>query len=152
MNLVANGGFECGLDPWIPGDIPFSTHSIVSPGDTSTFAYEYEQVGPITDDNYQSPGSIDQDLIVTVGESYILRFRTFFDKCTPSEGFVGVMLNYAPVYAVDACDFGAGEFRDNTVPFTATVSPFNVRFEFIIGESPAQVKIDNVVVEPAVPW
>ncbi|KAL8810888.1 MAG: hypothetical protein Q9200_002236 [Gallowayella weberi] len=148
-NVVQNGGFECGLDPWIPGDIPYSTHSIASPGDASTFAYEYEQVGPVTADNYQNPGSVNQDLNVTVGQTYVLKFRTFFDKCTPSEGFVGVMLNHSPVYTVDACDFGAGEFKDNTVTFTPSVTPFNLRFEFIIAENPAQVKIDNVIVAPA---
>ncbi|KAL8668529.1 MAG: hypothetical protein Q9168_006842 [Polycauliona sp. 1 TL-2023] len=148
-NVVRNGGFECGLAPWIAADIPNSRHSIASPGDASTFAYEYEQVGPVTEDNYQRPGSVNQDLIVTAGKPYVLTFRTFFDKCTQSEGFVGVMLNHSPVYTVDACDFGAGAFKDNTVRFTPDVSPYNLRFEFIIAENPAQVKIDNVVVVPA---
>ncbi|KAL8724270.1 MAG: hypothetical protein Q9166_008040 [cf. Caloplaca sp. 2 TL-2023] len=148
-NIVKNGGFQCGLAPWVAADIPNSRHSIASPGDASNYAYQYEQVGPITDDNYQRPASVNQDLIVTVGQNYVLKFRTFFDKCTQSEGFVGVMLNRSPVYTVDACDFGAGAFKDNTVTFTPTVSPYNLRFEFIIGENPAQVKIDNVVVVPA---
>lgn len=60
-----------------------------------------------------------------------------------SEGFVGVMLNHAPVFTVDACDFGRGAYRDNTVNFTATVSPWNLRFEFEVGETSAVVKIDN---------
>ena len=106
-------------------------------------------MGPVTDDNYQRPGSVNQDLTVTVGQAYVLKFRTYFDKCTQSEGFVGVMLNHQPVYTVDACDFGAGAFKDNTVYFTPTVSPFNLRFEFIIAENPAQARIDNVVVVPA---
>ncbi|KAL8993548.1 MAG: hypothetical protein Q9169_006268 [Polycauliona sp. 2 TL-2023] len=148
-NVVRNGGFECGLAPWVAADIPNSRHSIVSPGDASTFAYQYEQVGPVTDDNYQRPASVNQDLLVTVGQQYVLKFRTFFDKCTPSEGFVGVMLNRQAVYTVDACDLGAGAFKDNTVNFTPTVSSFNLRFEFIIAENPAQVKIDYVVVVPA---
>ncbi|KAI4269947.1 MAG: hypothetical protein L6R38_007279 [Xanthoria sp. 2 TBL-2021] len=147
-NVVRNGGFECGLNPWIAADIPNSRHSIVSPGDASNFAYQYEQVGPVTSDNYERPASVNQDLIVTVGKPYVLKFRTFFDKCTQSEGFVGVMLNHSPVYTVDACDFGAGAFKDNTVSFTPTVSPYNLRFEFIIAENPALVKIDNVVVTP----
>ncbi|CAO1598328.1 hypothetical protein XANCAGTX0491_002097 [Xanthoria calcicola] len=147
-NIVRNGGFECGLAPWIAADIPNSQHSLVSPGDASNFAYEYAQVGPVTDDNYQRPGSVNQDLTVTVNQAYVLKFRTYFDKCTQSEGFVGVMLNHQPVYTVDACDFGAGAFKDNTVNFTPTVSPFNLRFEFIIAENPAQARIDNVVVVP----
>ena len=81
--------------------------------------------------------------MVTVGQVYTLTFRTYFDKCTGSEGFVGVMVNHAPVYTVDACDFGAGAFETNTVSFTASVSPTNLRFEFLVGEDPAVVKIDN---------
>ena len=92
-----------------------------------------------------NPASVNQDLVVTVGQAYTLTFRTYFDTCTSttSTGFVGVMLNHAPVYTVDACDYGAGAFKDNTVSFTATVSPWNLRFEFEVGETTAVVKIDN---------
>ena len=62
---------------------------------------------------------------------------------------MGLMLNHQAVYTVDACDHGAGDFTDNTVTFTAAANPENLRFEFIIGEDPATVKIDNVVVVPA---
>ena len=78
-----------------------------------------------------------------MGQAYTLTFRTYFDKCTTSEGFVGVMLNYAPEYDVDACDLGAGAFKTNTVNFTATVSPVNLMFQFLVGETDAVVKIDN---------
>ncbi|CAF9931226.1 hypothetical protein IMSHALPRED_008565 [Imshaugia aleurites] len=76
----------------------------------------------------------------------MLTFRTYFDAC--GDGFVGVKLNQAPVYTVDACDYGAGAFEDNTVNFTATVSPTNLRFEFEVSETTAVVKIDNVAVVP----
>lgn len=93
------------------------------------------------------PASVNQGLTgLVAGAAYVLKFRTYFDKCTPSEGFVGVMLNHEPVYTVDACDHGAGAFTDNTVSFTAAAAAANLRFEFIIGENPAVVKIDNVVV------
>lgn len=90
-----------------------------------------------------NPANVSQNLVVTVGQAYTLTFRTYFDKCTTSEGFVGVMLNNAPIYTVDACDLGAGAFETNTVNFTATVSPVNLMFQFEIGETNAVVKIDN---------
>lgn len=58
------------------------------------------------------------------------------------------MLNQVPVYTVDACDYGAGAFKDNTVSFTAASSPLNLVFQFITGEIHAVVKIDNVAVVP----
>lgn len=58
------------------------------------------------------------------------------------------MLNHQPVYTVDACDKGAGAFKDNLYQFTASADLTNLRFEFVIGETPATVKIDNVSVVP----
>ena len=81
------------------------------------------------------------------GVPYNLKFRTYFDKCTGSEGFVGVMINHQPVYTVDACDNPAGAFADNLVQFFAVGSD-NLLFQFLIGENPAVVKIDNVSVMP----
>ena len=78
---------------------------------------------------------------------YNLRFRTYFPQCTGSEGFVGVKINQQPVYTVDACDKPAGGFQDNLVQFFATGGD-NVRFEFLVGETPTLVKIDNVSVVP----
>lgn len=127
-------------------DVANSRHSIASPGSASDFAYQYEQVDEAFTDNYFSPASVNQDLIVMVGPPYTLSFQTFFDKCTQAEGFVGVMLNHQPVYTVDACELGPGAFKQNTVAFVPSVSPFNLRFEFVIGEYYALVKIDNVVV------
>ena len=107
------------------------------------FAYEFDQTGAVDPSTSMNPASVNQDLIVTVGQAYTLTFRTYFDTCTTSEGFVGVMLNHAAVYTVDACDFGAGAYKSNTVNFTATASPWNLRFEFEVGEPTAVVKIDN---------
>lgn len=95
----------------------------------------------------QNPASLNQDLSTVAGVSYNLRFRTYFDKCTGSEGFVGVKINNNPVYTVDSCDNPAGQFNDNLVQFFATGSD-NLRFEFLIGETPAVVKIDNVSAVP----
>ena len=142
-NVVQNGGFECGLSPWIALDATHTKHTISSPGDSSNFAYEFDQTGSIDPSTNTNPANVSQNLVVTVGQAYTLTFRTYFDKCTTSEGFVGVMLNYVPEYDVDACDLGAGAFETNTVNFTATVSPLNLMFQFVVGETNAVVKIDN---------
>ena len=89
------------------------------------------------------PASVNQDLVVVVGQSYHLTYRTYFDKCDGSEGFVGLMVNHQPVQTTDACDYGAGEFKSNSYDFTATVNPTNLRFEFLVGDTDAVVKIDN---------
>ena len=60
---------------------------------------------------------------------------------------MGVKINQQPVYTVDSCDRPEGVFNDNLVQFFATGQD-NVRFEFLIGETPAVVKIDNVSVIP----
>ena len=95
------------------------------------------------------PAGVSQDLTVTAGANYKLTFRSYFDKCTGGEGFVGVRINQAAPYTVDACDHGAGVFTDNTVSFTAPSNPTTLRFEFLTQEPDAVIKIDNVVVVPA---
>ncbi|KAI4145748.1 MAG: hypothetical protein L6R39_003710 [Caloplaca ligustica] len=148
-DAVRNGGFECGLAPWVAEDIAGTTHKVTSPGDASNFAYEFDQVGPISPDANMHPAAVSQDIATVAGVTYNLNFRVYFDKCTQSEGFVGVMINHQPVRTVDACDApGAGFFKDANVQFTATSASTNLRFEFLIGENPATVKIDNVSAVP----
>ncbi|KAI4189957.1 MAG: hypothetical protein LQ346_005017 [Caloplaca aetnensis] len=147
-DAVSNGGFECGLAPWVPEDIVNTRHALTSPGDASSFAYEFDQVGPKVPEADMHPASVYQDIYLAAGVTYNLKFRTFFDKCTQNEGFVGVMINRAPLYTVDACDKGAGAFKDNLVQFTAAVNLINLRFEFLTNENPAVFKIDNVSVVP----
>lgn len=123
-------------------------HVITSPGDASSFAYEFDQIGPVSPDANTHPAAVYQDLVLVTGVPYNLRFRTYFDKCTQSEGFVGVMINRAAVYTVDACDKGAGAFKDNLFQFTASADQTNLRFEFLTDENAAVFKIDNVSVIP----
>ncbi|KAL8765583.1 MAG: hypothetical protein Q9194_006517 [Teloschistes cf. exilis] len=147
-NVVRNGGFECGLSPWIAADVVNTRHSITSPGDDSAFAFQFNQVGPV--DPNGGSASVSQDISVVVGRSYNLRFRTFFDKCTQGEGFIGVMINHQALQTIDACDFGTSDFKFNyPVSFTATTNPTNLRFELITGEEDTVAKIDNVVVVPS---
>lgn len=147
-DAVSNGGFECGLAPWVAEDIVNTRHSLTSPGDASSFAYQFEQVGPKVPEADMHPAAVYQDLVLTANVPYNLKFRTFFDKCTQDEGFIGVMINRSPIYTVDACDKGAGAFKDNLVQFTATADRTNLRFEFLTREPSAVFKIDNVSVVP----
>ena len=148
-DAVRNGDFECGLAPWVAEDISGTKHSTGSPGDASKFAYQFNQVGPISPDKNTHPAAVSQDLVTVTNVPYNLKFRTYFDKCTSQEGFVGVMINRQAVKTVDACDNpGAGVFKDNLIQFTASTDRTNLRFEFLIGENPATVKIDNVSVVP----
>ncbi|KAL8918159.1 MAG: hypothetical protein Q9208_007511 [Pyrenodesmia sp. 3 TL-2023] len=147
-DAVSNGGFECGLAPWVAVDIVNTRHSLTSPGDASSFAYQFEQVGPKVPEADMNPAAVYQDLVLTANVPYNLKFRTFFDKCTQDEGFIGVMINRSPIYTVDACDKGAGAFKDNLVQFTAPADQTNLRFEFLTREASAVFKIDNVSVVP----
>ncbi|KAI4185190.1 MAG: hypothetical protein L6R41_004276 [Letrouitia leprolyta] len=148
-DVVRNGGFECGLAPWISQSLPGNSYTITSPGDASTFAYEFDQTGPVSPSTNQNPAFLTQDIGAVNGVPYNLRFRTYFDKCTGDEGFIGVKINNQPVYTVDACDGPAATFNDNLVQFFAPADgSTNVRFEFLIGTTPAVVKIDNVSAIP----
>lgn len=122
---------RCGISHWVAADAVDTKHSISSPGDSSMFAYEFDQLGAI-------------GFKTRLNLAYTLTLRTYFGACR--DGFVGVMLNYAPpVYTVDTCDFGAGAVSRHysQLYFTATVSPWNLRFEFETGERTAVVESDN---------
>ncbi|KAL8685978.1 MAG: hypothetical protein Q9218_007429 [Villophora microphyllina] len=146
-NIVKNGGFQCGLAPWIASDTSGSMHSITQSGDASNAAYQFNP-GLTTEETFSDPANVKQDLTLTVGADYVLEFRTFFDQCGRLENYVGVFLNNQQVYTIDACEHGgvAGQFFDNTVNFTAAFNPESLRFEFISVELPATARIDNVVV------
>ena len=146
-NIVKNGGFECGLAPWIATDSSGSRHSISQPGDASNAAYQFNP-GPTSEETFSHPANVRQELALTLGVSYVLRFRTFFDQCASLENYVGVYFSNQQLYQIDACGNGgvAGRFFDNTVTFTAETSVGYLRFEFISVQVPATAKIDNVVV------
>ncbi|KAI4214636.1 MAG: hypothetical protein LQ351_002709 [Letrouitia transgressa] len=150
-NLIKNGGFECGLAPWVAGDVTNTRHYVRGPGDASPNAFEFNQVGPVDPASNQNPAFLTQDFTATAGTAYRLNFRTYFDKCTTREGFVGVRLNQAFGTTVDACDFGgsAGSFKSNSITFTPTTNAVNVRFEFLTNEPDAVFKLDNIAFVPA---
>ena len=130
-------------------DITNTQHTITSPGDNSNYAYEFLQKGEVV--SVRDVANVTQDLAVTVGQDYTLTFRAYFQQCTGTEGFVGVMLNHEPVWTYDACDGGPpyGVYKTQTIPFTAAANPENLRFDFVVGPATdVIVKIDNVVVVP----
>ena len=99
-----------------------------------------------------------QQILTTVGVSYIVAFRTQFNYCVRTNGdteyhtgFVGVCIDdYCP-YDVDACDHGEennGKFMDNVFSFVPTREKTNVRFEFIAVDPKASMRVDNIVVGP----
>ena len=145
-NIVKNGGFECGLSPWIATDSSNSTHSISTPGDASNSAYLFTS-GPVSEETFSDPANVRQDLALRAGAEYELRFRSFFNQCPRGEIYIGVFLNGRNIYQIDSCAHGgvAGQFFDNTVVFTAETSVAYLRFEFISTEITATAKIDNVV-------
>ncbi|KAI4244145.1 MAG: hypothetical protein L6R40_003129 [Gallowayella cf. fulva] len=148
-DAVTNGGFECGLSPWIAQDATNSIHAITSPGDASNFAYEFQQRGPL--DSTSNPASISQDLILTSGVPYNLKFRTYFDRCTngPSDSAVGIQINFQNVNTVNACKQGpGGVFRDGLYQFYATSDATKLRLQFFAGRTDAVIKIDNISVVP----
>lgn len=150
-NLVQNGGFECGgLDHWTATDVANTYHSLVA-GENSPTAYQFLERGePQSNFNV---ASLSQDVGgLTVGAVYTLSYSAYFSACTGSFGFVGIMLNHQAVSTYDPCDYGqagVGQFYRTSLSFTATANPTNVRFEFVIGQPSAVVRLDNIAITPA---
>ena len=151
-NLVQNGGFECGgLAHWVAVDVPNTSHDL-SAGDNSPTAYEFVQQGqPFSPTNVTSLSQEVSGLIV--GVAYTVSYSLFFSACTQTFGFVGITLsNHQAVTTFDACDYGqaaVGKFYATSLSFTATATSANLRFEFIIGQPSALIRLDNIAITPA---
>ena len=142
---VTNGGFECGLSPWFAQDAFGTSHTISSPGDASNFAYEF--IGSEFEVTNANPPSLSQSIKTVGGESYSLKFRTYFNKCAQRVVFVGVKINGRAVFTVDACDKPAGQYNSFQPQFFA-FGRDTLTFEFIIQGTGAVIKIDNVSIVP----
>ncbi|KAI4209352.1 MAG: hypothetical protein LQ351_007715 [Letrouitia transgressa] len=155
-NIVQNGDFENGLGPWVATDTYNNKHYVRGPGDNSSKAYEFNQVGD-TKFNQAGyiPASLSQSLDVTVGKLYLLKFRVYFDKCTANEGSIGASIGEWAGngrYPVGACDNGSDgvqKFGERWFTFKPSVTPETLRFDFLANEPDAVVKLDNVVIVPA---
>ena len=82
-----------------------------------------------------------------------MSFSVYFDKCTQSEGFVGVRFpGYSGGTTFDACDDGqaaVGKYADTSFVFTAGATTEQLRFEFVVGEPNAVVRLDNIALTAA---
>ncbi|KAB5540336.1 hypothetical protein GE09DRAFT_1225788 [Coniochaeta sp. 2T2.1] len=151
-NVIPNADFECGIACWIP-EVPDSaaTWKISSPGAAgSDSAFEADLLQyPATPELGVSVRVTSAEVAVTPGVEYRLTFNSWFDHI--DSGFIGVMVNEAPIYTVDAADKGAGDWHLNTVAYTPTTSTVRLRFEFLFGNqhAPGVQKVDSVVFAPA---
>ena len=116
-NVVMNGNFSCGLDPWVASAGPFNTFQLAF--------HSLQYVGP----GYYNPGAIiptlSQQITLTVGQAYTLTFTTLFGYCsgeTTLKTFLGDITD---------CQFPAGTGHTNTFSFIATTSSVNLNFAFI---------------------
>jgi len=143
--IVKNGGFECGISPWVPTATPGTTYKLSTPGDNSNTAFEVTQVSVANTSTGQEEASINQDITTTPGQTYTLTFRSFFTR--GDAGFIGVKINSQPVYTIDASDrAGPNVWQDNTATFNANSATTNIRFEFLFGAQGSIDRIDNIVV------
>lgn len=71
-----------------------------------------------------------------------LTFASFFDN--GDAGFIGVLINGAPVRTVDARDRPVGVWNVNEVDYTPTGDEVVITFEFLFGVYPSNMRIDTV--------
>ncbi|KAL8928037.1 MAG: hypothetical protein Q9172_001092 [Xanthocarpia lactea] len=146
-NIVKNGGFECGLAPWIATDSSGSIHSITQPGDAaSNAAYQFNP-GPTSEETFLHPANIKQNLTaLTVGAEYVLRFRTYFGQCARLTNYIRVFVGRWEVTMVDSCENVVGRYADNGAGFVAGAESGELVFEFVSTDVLATTRIDGVVV------
>lgn len=131
-----------------------NTFHTITIGDNSDSAFEFLQEGAVSSDASMNPASLSQQLSgLVVGASYTVSFSVYFDKCTQSEGFVGVRFpNYSGGFTFDSCDQGqaaVGKYADASFGFTAEATAEQLRFEFVVQEPNAVIRLDNIAVTRA---
>lgn len=121
-----------------------NTVQINSPGHLGSFAFEDDQNTVPDTSTGQAQADIFQEVTVVPGLDYTLTFWAYFNR--GDNGFIGVMLNGAAVYTVDALDApGTGVWKVNNINFTATTTNLEVRFQFLYGGEGGQADlIDDV--------
>ena len=103
INIVKNGGFECGLAPWFftPND-PGYSYRFFSVGDHSQNNVILQGIGP--DNNTYA--TLSQNVAGTVvGQAYSLTYRTTYDGCYVDRDTVilRALLNGQVVDTLDVC-------------------------------------------------
>ncbi|KAI4209345.1 MAG: hypothetical protein LQ351_007708 [Letrouitia transgressa] len=145
INLVKNGGFECGLAPWVQYNAYHTEDRLYQDGDNSKNAYVFFEQGP--PDLSAPPSSLSQDVAITTGKYYILTFRFQSAGCGV-DGTLRLLLNGQIVDSENLCTVKTYTYLDRAVGFTATGATVNVKFEFRTSDNAAAF-IDNIVLGPA---
>ncbi|KAL8996731.1 MAG: hypothetical protein Q9169_003846 [Polycauliona sp. 2 TL-2023] len=155
INIVKNGGFECGgIANWVKNVAPSGVCDLYSVGDNSYTAFRCLRYnyGVGTD----VPSTLSQNVPVVVGKTYILTYRAYFGQCASTyAGLLRARVNGQVVSEQDACnqpDQGNGYvYRDFAGGFTATTNPTLLRFDFLSqGQDIApEIIIDNIVIGPS---
>lgn len=114
--MVKNGGFECGLAPWVFAGGPNYSYRFFRVGDNSPQEIVLEgRTGSSTF------ATLSQNVSTTVGQKYSLTYRTATDGCANAGDVVALraLLNNEVVDYVDECSLprgvhvgrAVGEFR-----------------------------------------
>lgn len=144
LGLVPNGDFECDTTSWtvqVP-DSAAST-SIVSPGNTGTKAFQVQtRSAPITPELGVSARIISSTINAAANVPSKLTFASFFTST--DAGAIGVQINDAPVYLLDAADKPAGVWNSNSIDYTPSTDQVVIKFEFLFGPYPSTARIDTV--------
>lgn len=151
VGILPDGEFECGLGTWTL-QVPDTavTASVTGNAHIGNSAFEVDFHSPaVSPQQGVSARIISQTLQVNPGRSYYLQFYSFFDN--PNAGFIGVQINGAAVYTVDARDKGSGGWFSNDVIWVpaAGVTSATINFEFLFVSGTSSVdRIDSVVFQP----
>jgi len=115
----------------------------VSPGNTGSKAFEvHTRSAPITPEMGVSARIISETINAAANVPCKLTFASFFTNA--DAGFIGVMINGAPVYTVDAHDAPAGVWNQNYIDYTPSTDRVVIKFEFLFGPYPSYARIDTV--------
>ena len=124
-NLVRNGKFACGLDPWVMN--PWQLAYVgVSPG-----GFEYSGAGGYVPHGAYQPASVSQQIAVTPGQAYILTFSTYFSSCNGQSEIDVSFGDGSSGPTVTDCLFDVGKTHVNTATYVASGSTANLMFAFI---------------------
>ncbi|KAB5523124.1 hypothetical protein GE09DRAFT_1065552 [Coniochaeta sp. 2T2.1] len=144
LGLVPNGDFECDLTGWTV-QVPDSAAdtSIFSPGNTGSKAFQvHTKSAPITPELGVSARIISSTINAAANVPSKLTFASFFTNA--DAGFIGVIINDAPVYTIDAHDRPAGVWNTNSIDYNPTTDQIVIKFEFLFGPYPSYARIDTV--------
>jgi len=126
------GDFNCGFAPWttqVPD--PAATVQIGNPSGNKYLEVDFTPPSVTTDEGV-SARITSPILTVTPGTTYNLNWYTFFSN--DNAGFIGVLINNAVVWTVDARDHEpVGFWYDNQVSWTtgAGVTSAVIEFDFL---------------------